>query len=265
MEFFKTLDGVRQENADIAAGLRGDRFVLVNGDDAGLRTLLPDATTFGFGDCDLVARGIHTTLDGTHFVAATPASPIRTAGTCDTGVAAMVPNIGRHNASNALVAIAIGRHFGLSDTDIRTGLARATSPEMRMQKRSIGPITILNDAYNANPTSVQAALHTLSEIEWTGRKIVVLGEMRELGDTAPDAHRAMNNLVASLAFSQAFTVGNLFQGTGGNASDYWFPDSASASEPIASGLRENDLVLIKGSRSMKMETIERAIEKQFGQ
>lgn len=244
MEFFKTLDGVRRENAGIVAGLRTGGLVLINGDDPHLRTILPNAITFGVTDCDHTAHNIRTTLDGTSFTCAH--APFT------------LPHIGRHHASNALVAIAIGRQFGLTDADIRAGLASASAPEMRMQKRTIGPVTLINDAYNANPTSVRAALETLAQIEWTGRKIVVLGEMRELGDASPDAHRAMKDLAASLAPSRSYFVGDSFR-----SNDNWFATSSDAGTAIAQQLEPGDLVLIKGSRGTRMEKIEQAIEARF--
>ncbi len=259
MEFFRTLDGVRQENADIIAGLRPGGFVLINGDDPALRSMLPDAATFGFSECDYVARDVRSTLEGTYFVAATPASPFSPGQILgDAGVAATIPQIGRYHASNALVAIAIGQHFGLSNDQIRQGLATASSPEMRMQKRFIGGITILNDAYNANPTSVCAALKTLDEIDWPGRKIIVLGEMRELGDASAQAHLEMKKLACDQSSAHAHFVGNAY-----HPADRWYADSDTAAVAIAPTLQHNDLVLIKGSRAIKMERIEQAIEARF--
>lgn len=264
MGFFKTLDGVRDENAHIVDGLRPNGLLLINGDDAGLRERLPHATTFGFGDHNhWIARDARSTLDGTSFVAATPASPIRASldGMGDAGVAATytIPQIGLHNASNALVAIAIAHELGLSEAETRRGLASATSPEMRMQTLRVGAVTLINDAYNANPTSVRAALNTLDQIDWSGRKIVVLGEMRELGEASRDAHDTIHALATSLAPSRCFFVGNEFPHHDTN----WFPDASTAAPRIADQIRDNDLVLIKGSRSMKMEQVQRAIEARF--
>ncbi|MBC7783960.1 MAG: UDP-N-acetylmuramoyl-tripeptide--D-alanyl-D-alanine ligase [Burkholderiales bacterium] len=248
LEFFKDLHGVRRENADIAAGVRGGGRIFVIGDDSHLRTLLPTTSTFGFDPTnDLVARDVRTTLEGTSFVAGTPF---------------MVPQIGRHNASNALAAIAVGRAMGLSDDDIRTGLASATAPEMRMQKRTIGPVTIINDAYNANPTSVRAALTTLAEIDWPGRKIVVLGEMRELGDTAAAAHHTIADLAKSLLLGQLVFVGDAFAFTASNVPDSWY-SHADAACAFADCIRPGDLILIKASRSIRLEKVEAAIAARF--
>ncbi len=248
MAFFKSLDGVRRENADIVIGLREGGRVLINGDDAGLRALLPASMTFGVGNCDIIAKNVRTTLDGTTFFAQSS----------DSNHPYQIPQIGQHHATNALVAIAIGHQFGVRDDNIRRGLLNASVPEMRMEKRVVGAITLINDAYNANPTSVRAALQTLSEIDWPGRKIVVLGEMRELGDSSPAAHESITQLVGSLGFASAIFVGDAYRAT-----PHWFATSSDAAAPIAGQLVAGDLLLIKGSRSIKMENIEKAIVARF--
>ena len=131
-----------------------------------------------------------------------------------------LPLPGRHNASNALAAIAVGRAMGIDDDDIRHGLAHASSPEMRMQKRVVGGVTILNDAYNANPTSVRAALATVTDADWPGRKIVVLGEMRELGAYAAAAHREIFTLACASGFDAVYFVGEAFAAFG-NEPESW--------------------------------------------
>ena len=126
---------------------------------------------------EYAVNGVRVTLDGTHFVV--------------DGEPFFVPAVGAHFATNALAVIAVARHLGLTDEAIRTGLATAEASNMRMQKRQIGGVTLLNDAYNANPTSVRAALDTLRQIDWPGRKVVVLGEMKELGDHSAASHAAI--------------------------------------------------------------------------
>lgn len=249
MAFFKTLDGVRRENAQIARGLRPPGQMFINGDDAGLHALLPDATTFGTRNCDIIAKQVRTTLDGTQFVA-------HSAGSTQSF---HIPQIGSHHATNALAAIGIARGFGIGDADIKRGLESATSPEMRMQKRVVGPITLINDAYNANPTSVQAALQTLSDVDWQGRKIVVLGQMGELGESSPAAHLSVRKQVEALGLPEAYFVGADFAGA-----DHWYATALDAGDAIARQLQPGDLVLIKGSRSTQMENIEKAIIARFG-
>jgi len=255
LEFFGDLDGVRAENAAIADGIRVGGLLVINGDDPHLSAHLTrhqgPILRFGFGDHnDLVARNARVTLDGTSFDV--------------DGRPYFTPIPGRHFASNALAVIAIARHLGLDHDTIRTGLAFATSSDMRMQKRVCGPVTLINDAYNANPTSMRASLETLSQIEWTGRKIVVLGDMRELGAHAERAHKELMTLAASLAPSRLFTVGDAFGRACENASGTeCFTDAASAASVVAERMQPDDLVLLKGSRSMKLELIADAIARRF--
>lgn len=243
LEFFHDLDGVRQENAQIIHGLRPGGTVWIPGDDLALRGMLPQARTFGLNDCEYKADDIQTGLDGTRFSLE--------------GMSFELPQIGRHHAINALPAIAIGRQMGLDDDSIREGLARSTSPEMRMQKRVIGPVTLINDAYNANPTSVRAALETLAEIPWSGRKVVVLGQMRELGKNSVDFHRSLGKLARSMGFVCHF-VGEDYK-----EQENWYPDSVEAREKIPGRLDEGDLVLLKGSRGTRLELIEQGVIQRY--
>ena len=267
MEFFKTLDGVRQENAAIVDGLRpGGTVVCVN--DAALvklvRAKLTDHKVVTFGadvrathassasvaptdDADLLATNVHVGLSGTTFALG--------------GKPFFVPMIGRHVASNATAAIAVARHLGLSDDEIRLGLATATGPEMRLEKIVAGRVVVLNDAYNANPTSVRAAIQTLRDLDWPGRTVAVLGEMKELGDLSPAAHRDMARLaIDALSRENVTLVGEAYRGL----SDHWFATAADAAAAVPQSLRDGDLVLVKASRSVKLEIVARAVAERFG-
>ena len=287
MEFFGTLDAVRRENADIIAGLRPGGHVLICGDDEPLRELLPGAMTFGFdSDNDLHASDWDATLDGVWFraVASSAASLESDAEQF------FVPQVGKHNATNALAAIAVARLLGLSDERIRIGLTSAFAPEMRMQKRVFGDVTILNDAYNANPTSMSAAVEFLAGLVWKGTKIAVLGEMRELGAASPEAHRDIIEYIAQgtditrlcligevyLPFCAEFgaTVVRLDREPTEEERDdfdkarqemrhgpviYYAPTVPSALISIALLVQSGDLVLLKASRGVKLERVQEAI------
>lgn len=269
LEFFGDLDAVRKENAAITAGLRPDGL-LVTCCDAGLLDELSfNGRVARFGTpgragesadtasntkpChpDLKATDIRVTLDGTSFSCA--------------GTRFTLPAIGAHFAINALAIIAVARHLGLSDDLIKTGLAVADASDMRMQKQDIAGITLLNDAYNANPTSMRAALETLAQIEWPGRKVVVLADMKELGDHAPRAHADMAEAVRKLKPALSFAIGPAWEAPAVSIDRCrWFADSAEAALSVASLVEPGDLVLLKGSRSMKLERVADAIaEKTF--
>ncbi|MDB5324641.1 MAG: murf: udp-n-acetylmuramoyl-tripeptide--d-alanyl-d-alanine ligase [Phycisphaerales bacterium] len=245
LEFFGTLDAVRKENAAIATGLRPGGL-LVTCDDAGLAAVLDHSgprITFA------AAENVRVTLDGTSFDY--------------DGTRFTLPAIGAHFATNALAIIAVARHLGLSDAQIQNGLATADASDMRMQRRDLGGITLLNDAYNANPTSMRAALDTLRQVEWPGRRVVVLADMKELGDHSPAAHAAMADAVNALRPDAAFAVGPTWEAPSHAIEGCrWFADSETAAGVIAESVRDGDLVLLKGSRSMKLERVADAIAAQ---
>ena len=107
---------------------------------------------------------------------------------------------GRHNATNALAAWAIGSRLGMSPEQIVEALSRVTPPDMRLEKLRFGPITVINDAYNANPASLAAGLRTLAEmpVPAGGRRVAVLADMLELGSFARDLHEQAGRQLASL-------------------------------------------------------------------
>ena len=274
LEFFGSLDAVRKENAAIATGLRPGGLLVVCDDEDLTTHLQHDGTTIRFGTTpdrvarfgtpsrvgdaedtawstkpchpDLGANDIRVTLDGTSF-------------DCD-GTRFTLPAIGAHFATNALAIIAVARHLGLTDAQIQTGLATADASDMRMQRRNLGGITLLNDAYNANPTSMRAALNTVGQVKWAGRRVVVLADMKELGDHSPAAHAAMADAVNALKPDLVFTVGPAWELPARSiAGCRWFADSEAAAADIAAAVTEGDLVLLKGSRSMKLERVADAI------
>jgi UDP-N-acetylmuramoyl-tripeptide--D-alanyl-D-alanine ligase len=127
--------------------------------------------------------------------------------------------------------------------------------------------TVLNDAYNASPASVVAALKTLQALAGYDRKIVVLGNMLELGDYAPKAHRDIGSAIARGGVSKLVAVGELAADIieGAKSAGFpeenieWYPDSASAAADLKSQVKGGDAVLVKGSRAMKMEEIVRIL------
>ena len=157
LEGLGDLEGVTRENAGIIEGLNPDGTLIVNGDDPELLQAVAsfrgDCITFGFSPGNEIwASKLKSDWNGVHFTIE-PA-----------GIEAFVPLLGKHTAANALAAIAVGRVMGLSDRQIVRGLASATGPDMRLQRMEAGGVRILNDAYNANPASMKAAIETLASL-----------------------------------------------------------------------------------------------------
>ena len=168
---------------------------------------------------------------------------------------------GRHQVSNALAAAAAGRALGMSLEDIRVGLEAAKLTPWRMEILDAGVI-IVNDAYNANPTSMAAALETCREMKKPGRKLVcVLGFMAELGDLAEDAHEDVGRMAAG-AVDELIVVGDDASGIakGARAAGLGHVTQVSTKEEVLSriaalDLSDEDIILLKASRVVRLEEI----------
>ncbi|MEA3369130.1 MAG: UDP-N-acetylmuramoyl-tripeptide--D-alanyl-D-alanine ligase [Candidatus Ratteibacteria bacterium] len=171
--------------------------------------------------------------------------------------------LGRHNIYNALAACAAARRLGLSWDDIECALADFSAPPMRMEFKQAGGFNIINDAYNANPQSMRAAIESLLNLRTRGKKILVLGDMLELGDFSANAHRQLGEEAGKSGIDYLLTVGNFSRLTArgavrsGMASNRIF--HSGSLEEVLSILRNiagrEDIVLIKGSRAMQLERI----------
>jgi UDP-N-acetylmuramoyl-tripeptide--D-alanyl-D-alanine ligase len=259
--FGGSLAGVAAAKAELFAGLTPDAVIAVNVDDEWVRRLaapFPNRrVTFGSGGA-VQARAIADLgTDGVAFdlVIEGQAARVR------------LRFVGPHNVANALAAAAIGHAMGLRLEVIARGLQEAVATHMRMQvTRLSNGVTVINDTYNANPSSVEAALVALRR--FPGRPVVVLGEMRELGDEARRAHRRVGERAAALGVQQLFVLGALADvmasgaRTGGMASDAVCVcrSHAEAAKAVVARWQPGDIVLIKGSRGMKMEEVVRLLE-----
>ena len=179
-----------------------------------------------------------------------------------------LPIMGHHNVYNALAAAAAANQLGLDLPAIRAGLETVTPPDMRMEfTRTKGGLAVLNDAYNASPASVIAALRTLQALKGYDRKVAVLGDMLELGDYARKAHEDVGRALVESGVKKLIVVGKLAGSIADGAKAAGIPNdavksyetSAEAAKKIKSHLRAGDAVLVKGSRAVKMEAIVRAL------
>lgn len=187
-----------------------------------------------------------------------------------------LPLLGRHNAVNALAAVAAARWLGVDDDAAAAALARVEPVEGRLQVLRYGPVTVLHDAYNANPDSVAAALRTLAEqpVGDGGRRVAVLGDMFELGPASPDEHRGVGERLIELgdAVGLVVVIGALSMFIAEGLQGRWpgerlrvfagWDDTLPGT--VADALRPGDVVLIKASRGMKLERLLPAIEAKFG-
>lgn len=181
---------------------------------------------------------------------------------------------GRHNATNALGAWAIGSRLGMPPEQIADALSRVRPPEMRLQRFQYGTVTIINDAYNANPASMAAGLRTLTDVHTTGgaRRVAILADMLELGVQSKDLHEQTGQLLAQLGCIDCLVaVGphaqHLADAAGAEAANlilHRFDDADQAAKGVAKFLRPGDVALLKGSRGMHLEKLLPPIQQAFG-
>jgi UDP-N-acetylmuramoyl-tripeptide--D-alanyl-D-alanine ligase len=260
LEFLGDLMGVRQENAAIIKGMNAQSLLVVNGDDpeqlSAISPFKGKRITFGFeSQNDLFATEIRCDETGTRFL-------------LNGRLEVFVPMLGKHSASNSLAAIAVGRAMRMNEKDIIGALSVAQGPDMRLQMQDLpGQISLLNDAYNANPNSMRAALETAAALQPPGRRVAVLGDMRELGKSSERYHREIGEFAAKCGLEVLACVGTQAQFIADSAERAGMPtgaivrfaDSGAAANEIPRWLRPGDLVLLKASRTIHLERVAQAI------
>lgn len=244
---------------EILEGLNPKGLLILNGDDAllvGMKDLLKFRTVFyGIDEgVDYKADNINSHGEnGTYF-------DIKVAG-AEYKVHVPVPGI--HNVQNALAAIASGCELGIPMEEIVLGIEGFSPTKMRMDIFTANGIKIINDAYNASPQSMEAALNVLKEIGKGCRKIAILGDMLELGDWAKEAHFGVGRFAAESGIDLLFTVGQAARNIADGAIKAGchdervksFENNLEALNYLKYVGRTGDVILVKGSRGMKMEEI----------
>jgi UDP-N-acetylmuramoyl-tripeptide--D-alanyl-D-alanine ligase len=178
--------------------------------------------------------------------------------------------LGLHNVANALAAAAVAVALGVTANAIRTGLENFTPYDKRFRLEELDGIVLIDDSYNANPASMQAALVTLRDIREECRALAVLGDMLELGAGAKEAHREVGRMAASCV-ERLYAMGEMAESVADGAREGGLPESAvivaANHEEVLADLRMTlnvgDFILVKGSRSMAMETIAEGIRRDF--
>lgn len=162
---------------------------------------------------------------------------------------------GIYNFENIQMAIAVGKAFGLSDEACRTGISSYMPTNHRSQFIKIGSNQVLMDAYNANPSSMEAAISHFAETE-NNPKIVILGDMFELGDLSAQEHAALGKLIAGFQFSKVLLVGEHMQHALANLPQaYYFPDKFGLHNWLQDNPITNSFLLVKGSRGIQLESV----------
>lgn len=258
IERLGTRQNILKAKLELLEGLQTDGLLILNGDDvmlSGVKSLL-DVRTVSYGledGADYQAYNVRSRGEkGIDFEITL----------CGREYNVHLPTPGVHNVYNALAALAAGHELGIDAQDLIRGIAAYSPGSMRLNIIKANGITIINDAYNASPQSVKAAIDVLDEIE-AGRRIAVLGDMLELGDWSVDAHLETGRNAAGSRTDMIITVGHGAADIARGAVEAGFPPEAAvmkennsdALEHIRSIVSKGDAILVKGSRGMKMEEI----------
>lgn len=170
---------------------------------------------------------------------------------------------GRHHATNLLLANALARGAGVPWEALPGALQQLQLPPMRWQKIEANGLTVINDAYNANPIAMLGALQTFAQMPDAGRRVVVLGDMLELGEADEHLHREVGRAVASGPWQVLVCVGTRARwladeavAAGFPAPQVWrYPDAVAAAADTAAWVRPGDAVLLKASRGIGLERV----------
>jgi UDP-N-acetylmuramoyl-tripeptide--D-alanyl-D-alanine ligase len=158
--------------------------------------------------------------------------------------------VGEYNFPNVMTAIAVGLHFGIPLQDIKKAVEKYAPDNSRSQWMQKGSNKIILDAYNANPTSMRAAILNFASSGLPG-KVLWIGGMKEMGDAELQEHRDLVSLIAEYTWANVVLVGAEFGEVHGNYT--WFENSAAAAAYVQANPPENSSILVKGSRGSKME------------
>lgn len=271
LEFFDSIDRIGEAKAELVAGIKPGGVAVLNADDprvARMRQSRGDIAYRMFGiesAAEVMARDIASDgLNGMRFRLVTP----RGEASVSLAVA------GRHNVYNALAAAAVADHYGAALESISAALAEAVSPRMRGEVvRLANGITVVDDSYNSNPRALVEMVKTISANRGDGRRIVVAGEMLELGTTGPALHREAGRQIARLGIDLLIGVRGLAAEIVEGAREAGMPADATvfcatpdeAAEALQHEARAGDLVLVKGSRGVKTEVVVERLKKVGGQ
>lgn len=258
LEGLGTVANVAKAKGEIFAGLAPDGAAIVNADDEYAnywRGLVGARRMVRFGlehEAEVRAR-YRLQPDGSDIELLTPAGEI----------AMRLPLLGKHNVMNALAASAAALEAGATLTQVKSGLEKLKSTAGRLEiKRGHKGARVLDDTYNANPSSIAAGIEVLRGAG--GRTVLVMGDMAELGESALDIHRRVGELARRVGIERLYALGPMSAaaveafGEGG----LHFNDHAALAEALRGELAPQTTVLVKGSRVMQMERVVAAIAEE---
>jgi UDP-N-acetylmuramoyl-tripeptide--D-alanyl-D-alanine ligase len=257
IEYMKTQENIRHEKLSIVNHMNPGGALFLNGDDRLLAELKGDTcvpNTFFYGTedwCDYRAENIH--MENFQYVYDYVHG--------DKRIKVTLNALGRHNVGNSLVGMAIADYMGM---DVEKAAASFAEFKGLRQKvyRVPDKYTIIDDTYNASPDSMKASIDVISDMECTGKKLVVLGDMFELGENSEQYHTDIGHYLAGKNIDELIVVGELsqfimkaVQETDSNIKCYSFKDNGEVALYLLSVMQPEDVVLLKGSNGMHLNEI----------
>ncbi len=262
IEHLGSRDAIFEEKAQLARVLPPQGILIYDADDDYAAKLgeLPagQKLTVGIAKGDVRAEGMTQSAESVSFKLILP----------DGSHDVTIKTPGVHMVRNALLGAAVGVAAGIPGAEIAAGLAQAEMPKGRLQVRRLKGTTLLDDSYNANPDSVEAALETLRGMPGGGRRIAVLGEMGELGSQSESGHRLVGKKCAGVDVVVA--IGGMAAWIAEEAKSSGVSDVRlignldEATEFVVGLLREGDVVLVKGSRAAGLDALVAALVAKSG-
>ena len=249
-------EGILEAKMEIATNFNESNTLVVNGDDKFLATLKEknlnySLKTFGFNkNNDIYCESYEMNEEDLTFTCYIDGKKEEI----------FIPTVGEHNIYNAMAAILVGKELNISLDDIKKGLKNFKATKMRLDIIKNNKMTIINDAYNASPDSMEAALKILGR--YKNRKVAILGDMFEMGEHSEYGHRlvgkyAIDNTDLLVAIGKdAIFMCDEAKSLGFDESNiYYFNTKEEAIENIDSFIKEDDVILVKASRGMQLEKI----------
>lgn len=290
-------DGVLRAKSEVFEGMNEEGQVFVNGDDDKLVTIasVNGKTVIRYGlNAECINSDSNNNLKNDYYAANIVShdltgSDVTIKGANDSCIEALVPLPGNHMVYNAVAATAVGRYLGLSEQEIINGLKNCSAVEGRSNVLKLNKITLVDDCYNANPTSVRAAIDTLSKVQT--EKVAILGDMFELGNKEKEMHGGIGQYAVEKGIDLLVCIGDLSKNMyeqaiahGGKTLELlsscaaedsyleasekctkviWFVDIDMAIASLENLIKPDNTVLVKASHGMKFANIVKFIKEKF--
>lgn len=254
LEFFGSTCAVLKEKYELINNLQPPAMAILNADDVLLKKKIKiekDKSVFTFGlnnQCDFKASNIKIGKEGKIDFILNERQLFR------------INVLGRHNIYNALCALACGMVFGITPDKLRNRLSNFILPLTRINLKKIKDYQVIDDTYNSNPLSLECAIEVLANFNIRGRKVLVMGDMLELGEKSAFLHRKAGEKIIRAGINTLITVGRhsletaeFVRKSRADLKVYSCGCALEAKGILSSLLRKDDLVLVKGSRALAME------------